>query len=158
MGTCYTIGRVHRARRVPTTMSSASSSRPRTRNTWQKQAIDEILATNADFLSAQQIHQHVAESGRSVSLATVYRVLQSQVEDGAVDILALEDGQTLFRKCAISGHHHHLLCRNCRATEEIEAPKIEQWADHVGDEFGFTQIGHTLEIYGLCPQCSQNAS
>lgn len=139
-------------------MSSASSSRPRTRNTWQKQAIDEILATNADFLSAQQIHQHVAESGRSVSLATVYRVLQSQVEDGAVDILALEDGQTLFRKCAISGHHHHLVCRNCRATEEIEAPKIEQWADHVGDEFGFTQIDHTLEIYGLCPQCSQNAS
>lgn len=139
-------------------MSSASSSRPRTRNTWQKQAIDEILATNADFLSAQQIHHHVAESGRSVSLATVYRVLQSQVEDGAVDILALEDGQTLFRKCAISGHHHHLVCRNCRATEEIEAPKIEQWADHVGDEFGFTRIDHTLEIYGLCPQCSQNAS
>lgn len=139
-------------------MSQASSSRPRTRNTWQKQAIDEILATNTDFLSAQQIHQSVAESGRSVSLATVYRVLQSQVEDGVIDILALDDGQTLFRKCATTGHHHHLVCRNCRATEEIAAPKIEQWADHVGTEFGYTAIDHTLEIHGLCPQCAQKVS
>lgn len=139
-------------------MSSASSSRPRTRNTWQKQAIDEILDTHTDFQSAQQIHQSVANAGRSVSLATVYRVLQSQVEDGLVDILALDDGQTLFRKCQITGHHHHLVCRNCRATEEIEAPKIEQWADHVGDDFGYTDIDHTIEIHGLCPQCSQNAS
>lgn len=139
-------------------MSQASSSRPRTRNTRQKQAIDEILATNTDFLSAQQIHQSVAESGRSVSLATVYRVLQSQVEDGVIDILALDDGQTLFRKCATTGHHHHLVCRNCRATEEIAAPKIEQWADHVGTEFGYTAIDHTLEIHGLCPQCAQKVS
>lgn len=139
-------------------MSSASSSRPRTRNTWQKQAIDEILDASPDFLSAQQVHQSVAETGRSVSLATVYRVLQAQVEDGVVDILALDDGQTLFRKCALTGHHHHLVCRNCRATEEIEAPKVEQWADHIGEEYGYTDINHTLEIYGLCPECAHSAS
>lgn len=139
-------------------MSSASSSRPRTRNTWQKQAIDVILDHSPDFLSAQQVHQSVADTGRSVSLATVYRVLQYQVEDGVVDILALDDGQTLFRKCESTGHHHHLVCRNCRATEEIEAPKIEQWADNVGADFGYTDIDHTLEIYGLCPRCAQNAS
>ena len=132
-------------------MSSASSSRPRTRNTWQKQAIDEMLATSADFLSAQQIHQSVAESGRSVSLATVYRVLQTQVEDGELDILALDDGQTLFRKCASTGHHHHLVCRNCRATVEIAAPKLEQWADKVGSDYGYTDIDHTFEITGCVP-------
>jgi Fur family ferric uptake transcriptional regulator len=139
-------------------MSSASSSRPRTRQTWQKQAIDEILDASSDFLSAQQVHEAVAETGRSVSLATVYRVLQAQVEDGVVDILALDDGQTLFRKCASTGHHHHLVCRNCRATEEIAAPKVEQWADHVGADFGYTDIDHTLEIYGLCPRCAHKAS
>ena len=138
-----------------TSMSSASSPRPRTRNTWQKQAIDAILDQSTDFLSAQQVHQSVAKSGRTVSLATVYRVLQAQVEDGVVDILALDDGQTLFRKCVSTGHHHHLVCRNCRATQEIEAPKIEQWANHVGAEFGYTDVNHTLEIYGLCPQCAQ---
>ena len=138
-------------------MSSTSSPRPRTRNTWQKRAIDEILDRSPDFLSAQQVHQSVAESGRTVSLATVYRVLQAQVEDGAVDILALDDGQTLFRKCETTGHHHHLVCRNCRSTEEIEAPKVEHWADHVGADFGYTEINHTLEIYGLCPQCSNPA-
>lgn len=139
-------------------MSSASSSRSRTRNTWQKQAIDEVLDQSRDFLSAQQVHQSVAEAGRSVSLATVYRVLQSQVEDGVVDILALDDGQTLFRKCKTTGHHHHLVCRICRATIEIEAPKIEQWADNVGADYGFTDINHTLEIYGLCPRCTHSAS
>lgn len=137
-------------------MSQSASHQPRPRNTWQKRAIDEVLDSSPDFLSAQQVHHSVAESGRTVSLATVYRVLQSQVEDGVVDILALDDGQTLFRKCESTGHHHHLVCRNCRATEEIAAPKIEQWADHVGQDFGYTQIDHTLEIYGICPQCAES--
>src|SRR5699024_2705832 len=136
-------------------MSRGSSSRPRTHNTRQKQAIGEILDRSADCKSAQQVNQSVADTDSSGSLATGYRMLQAQVDAGLVDILALNDGQTLFRKCAATGHHHHLVCRNCRATVEIDAPMIEHWADNVGEDFGYTDINHTLEIYGLCPQCTQ---
>src|SRR5690625_7816178 len=125
-------------------MSSASSSRSRTRNTWQKQAIDEVLDQSPDFLSAQQIHQSVADAGRTVSLATVYRVLQSQVEDGVVDILALDDGQKLFRKCETTGHHHQLVCRFCRATDGFEYPIIEQSADNGVTYYVFLNVRHSI--------------
>lgn len=131
---------------------------PRTRNTRQKQAIMDLLGTTEDFLSAQQVHEKLSEGEVKVSLATVYRVLQAQVDDGVVDILTQEDGEALFRQCTSTGHHHHLVCRSCRATVEIEAPKIERWADHIAEEHGFTDLGHTLEIFGLCPECAQKLS
>ena len=31
---------------------------------------------------------------------------------------------------------------------------MEQWAEKVAAEAGFTDVGHTVELFGLCPQCA----
>ncbi len=94
------------------------------------------------------------ERGESVSLATVYRILQSMSDDQLVDVLRSGDGEAVYRRCAIEHHHHHLLCRNCGKAVEIEAPAFEQWALGIADEHGFTQVAHTVEIFGWCRECS----
>jgi Fur family ferric uptake transcriptional regulator len=30
---------------------------------------------------------------------------------------------------------------------------VERWADRVAGEHGFTDVSHTLEIFGTCPDC-----
>jgi Fur family ferric uptake transcriptional regulator len=30
---------------------------------------------------------------------------------------------------------------------------VERWADGVAGEHGFTDVSHTLEIFGTCPDC-----
>ena len=32
---------------------------------------------------------------------------------------------------------------------------MEQWAEKVAAEAGFTDVWHTVELFGLCPQCAQ---
>ena len=100
------------------------------------------------------MHAQLRASGETVGLATVYRTLQNLAGDGTVDVLRTDDGEAIYRSCATSKHHHHLVCRNCGHTVEVEGPTVEQWADSVAAHHGFTEATHQIEIFGLCAQCS----
>lgn len=128
-------------------------SGPSRRPTRQRQAVAHALAAGDDFRSAQELHTQLAQSGVSVGLATVYRTLQAMAASGEVDVLRAEDGESVYRACS-TGHHHHLVCRVCGRTVEIDAPTVEQWAAAVSAEHGFTDIRHTVEITGTCSRCS----
>jgi Fur family ferric uptake transcriptional regulator len=78
-------------------------------------------------------------------------------DDGQLDVMRNGEGEAVYRRCAVEHHHHHLLCRNCGKTVEIEAPAVEQWAARMAWVHGFTQVAHTVEMYGLCPECSAAA-
>lgn len=125
------------------------------RNTRQRRSVADALETLAEFHSAQDLHRIITERGGKVSLATVYRILQSLEETGEVDTVQGDDGQTLYRKCPADEHHHHLLCRRCGAAEDIEADVVEQWAEGIGASLGYSEIVHTIELTGLCADCTR---
>jgi Fur family ferric uptake transcriptional regulator len=115
----------------------------------QREAVAAFLEGENTFRSAQSIHGELREQGSSIGLATVYRALQGLVEDSQVDALRTDDGEVVYRRCS-RGHHHHLVCRECGRTVEVEGPAVERWATRVADEHGFRDVSHTLEIFGTC--------
>ena len=123
-----------------------------TRPPRQRRAVAAALQTIDDFRSAQEIHDLLRRNGENVGLSTVYRTLQALAEGGEVDVLRTEDGEAVYRRCS-SSHHHHLVCRGCGRTVEVEGPAVEKWADAMAAEHGFADVSHTLEIFGLCPTC-----
>lgn len=123
------------------------------RNTWQRAAVRDFLVANEDFKTAQEVHAELRNVGDKVGLATVYRALQAMVEAGELDMVRTPDGEAAYRACT-PGHHHHVVCRNCAYTVEIEAEAVEQWANTVATKYGFTDAGHEIEIFGLCAACS----
>jgi Fur family ferric uptake transcriptional regulator len=122
------------------------------RPTKQRAAIEALLVDIVDFMSAQDLHARLRAQGEGVGLATVYRTLQAMADDGDVDMMRSHDGEAVYRRCS-SGHHHHLVCRACGRTVEVEGPAVETWTDKISAENGFTDIQHTLEIFGLCAAC-----
>lgn len=122
------------------------------RNTRQRAAVMSALAEADVFKSSQEIHDDLRQRGESVGLATVYRTLQALADSGDVDVI-VRDGETAYRQCSPS-HHHHLVCRMCQSTVELEAPDVERWAARVAAEHGFTEVSHTVEVYGVCPTCA----
>jgi len=122
------------------------------RPTRQRQIVADALAELDTFSSAQEIHAMLSQRGESVGLATVYRTLQLFTESGELDALRGDDGETRYRQCS-GGHHHHLVCRVCGRTVEVEGPAVERWADRVASEHGFSDVSHTLEIFGRCGAC-----
>ncbi len=129
-----------------------AADRPAVRPTRQRRAVAAALETFDDFRSAQELHDLINRQGESVGLATVYRTLSALAETGEVDMLRNEDGEAIWRSCSDT-HHHHLVCRTCGATIEVEGPAVEHWAKAIAAEHGYGEISHTLEIFGTCPDC-----
>lgn len=132
--------------------SSAPESAPRQRSTRQRRALVAELASSEGFRSAQEIHAALREAGEKVGLATVYRALQSLVESGEVDQVQTDAGEAAYRLCS-STHHHHLVCRRCGRTVEIEGPAVEKWASRVAEDHGYDDVSHSVELFGICPAC-----
>jgi len=130
---------------------------PRRRPTRQRVAVAALLRDAEAFASAQELHARLRAGGQTVGLATVYRTLQAMAADGEVDMLRTDDGEAVYRQCS-TGHHHHLVCRSCGRTVEVEGPAVENWADRVSAEHGFTEVRHTLEIIGTCADCGPSSS
>ena len=120
------------------------------RATKQRRAVEQVLRETDDFISAQALHARLREQGDTVGLATVYRTLNAMAEDERVDMLRVDDGEARYRLCASDDHHHHLVCRECGRTVEIEGPAVESWADTVAAQHGFRDVSHTLEVFGTC--------
>jgi Fur family ferric uptake transcriptional regulator len=124
------------------------------RNTSQRAEIADLLGGTGEFVSAQELHASLRAGGSTVGLATVYRALQEMSTTGVVDAVRNENGEVLYRRCAVPSHHHHLVCRSCGRTEEISAPGVEQWARAVAEEFGYSEVDHNVELFGRCASCT----
>lgn len=125
------------------------------RNTWQREAVREALDHTDGFVSAQGLHTKLHATGSPIGLATVYRALADLAAEGDADSLQSPEGESLYRACSTNDHHHHLICRNCGLTVEIEADAVETWAKNVAAQNGFTQAAHVVDVFGLCAACTQ---
>ncbi len=124
------------------------------RRTRQRAAVASALAAVPDFRTAQQLHELLADRGEPVALATVYRHLQAMADSGEIDALRTPEGQYAYRRCGRPDHHHHhLVCRNCGHTVEIEFDALEPLLVALAAEHGFTAVAHELELFGLCERC-----
>lgn len=124
------------------------------RNTAQRAAILSVLAGTEEFVSAQDLHGALRATGSTIGLATVYRALQEMAAGGDLDTVRNATGEVLYRQCEQPAHHHHLVCRRCGRTQEVEAPQVERWARSVAAQYGYTDIDHEVELFGLCAECS----
>ena len=130
-----------------------TGTEPARRTTRQRSAVLAVLDDLEQFRSAQEIHAELLRRGDSVGLSTVYRSLSTLATDGDIDTLLRDDGETLYRRCRGASHHHHLVCRDCGATVEVDGPTVERWAERVATEHGYDDVSHTLEIFGRCAAC-----
>lgn len=133
---------------MTTTESATGGEARRTR---QRDAVRAYLTATSDFATAQQIHDRLLQLGQVVSLPTVYRTLAAMADSGEVDQLTV-DGATVYRRCS-RDHHHHLVCRRCGRTIEINGPPVESWARDIARRYGFDQVRHITELSGICPAC-----
>ncbi|ABK72894.1 Fur family transcriptional regulator [Mycolicibacterium smegmatis] len=122
------------------------------RSTRQRAAIADLLNETEGFRSAQELHDELRRRGEGIGLTTVYRTLQAMATAGVVDTLRTDTGESVYRRCS-EHHHHHLVCRSCGSTVEVSGGDVETWAAQVARDHGFSDVSHTIEIFGVCGDC-----
>ena len=135
-------------------MAPMAVSTPQERSTRQKRALATLLASSDGFRSAQDLYQELRARGERIGRTTVYNQLRDMAQSGQLDVLTGDDGETRYRRCT-EDHHHHLLCRDCGRTIEVEGIEVERWALEVAASHGFSEVSHTVEIFGTCDTCAR---
>ena len=128
---------------------------PTRRNTPQRKAVRASLDAQPGFVSAQELHARLREGSVRIGLATVYRALADLAASGEADTMQSAEGESLYRACTPGRHHHHLICRSCGLTVEVDAAPVESWAAQVGAAHGFTRTEHVVDVFGLCADSSR---
>ncbi|ABO51150.1 ferric uptake regulator, Fur family [Desulforamulus reducens MI-1] len=118
----------------------------------QRQAIlKAFLDTENKHPSAEEIHLEVIQSFPGVSLDTVYRNLNMLKQLGILRELNLGERRVRYEMGSDS-HHHHLICTQCGAAEEIHYCPLQFLELDKKNKFKIQS--HHFEIFGLCEKCS----
>ncbi len=104
--------------------------------------------------SAEDVYRTLIAEDVDIGLATVYRVL-TQFEQAGILTRSQFDGTRAVFELNDGDHHDHLICTSCGKVVEFYETSIEKLQYDVAREHGFTLESHTMMLYGICPQCTQ---
>ncbi len=122
----------------------------------QREATVRVLLENEeDHLSAEDVFLLVREKSPDIGLATVYRTLELLNELNVVDKIQFGDGVSRYdlRQEGATHFHHHLVCLECGAVDEIQEDLLEDVESIVEDKWNFIIKDHRLTFHGICYRC-----
>lgn len=122
------------------------------KNTKQRNAIMEIIKESAEPVSAEEIFARLRDEYPSLALSTVYRNLERFAADALIHKDVFNDG--IVRYSFSDEHHgHYLVCTECSNKIKIDECPLTCLEQGLARDTGYEIEGHTLTIYGKCPDC-----
>ena len=118
----------------------------------QRRLILDAIHNAKAHLTAEDIISCVQARMPEVHKSTVYRTLELLERTGCVYQSALE-GHAIYHH-ADEGHHHHLVCSECRKVVECEEYLFEPVERSLAQKHGFSAALRHLVVSGLCGECS----
>lgn len=105
-------------------------------------------------VSAQDVAAALKKRAVAANVTTVYRELEFLREQGILVPVSFADGVQRYESAAL-GHHHHLICVECKKVEDVVVPHEQVHAAEktIEKERGFSVLRHALEFYGRCVKC-----
>ncbi len=117
----------------------------------QRVAVYEILLGSHNHPTVEEIYEEVKKRYPFVSLATVYRTVETLEQMGLAKKVCYWGSSARYD--ANTDEHHHLICVRCGAIKDIY---MEENLSIPSEMEGFRTEGYSVNIYGLCPECRTN--
>ncbi|CAM3963722.1 ferric iron uptake transcriptional regulator [Lederbergia lenta] len=116
-----------------------------------------LLEHEEDHLSAEDVYLLVKEKSPEIGLATVYRTLELLTELKVVDKINFGDGVSRYdlRQEGAAHFHHHLVCIECGAVDEIKDDLLGDVEKIVERDWNFKIKDHRLTFHGICWRCHE---
>jgi Fur family ferric uptake transcriptional regulator len=137
---------------APTTVKDRLAAQGH-RLTLQRMIVASALARTRHTVSAQELYDSLRIEHPLLGRATVFRTLDFLVENGLAQRFEAEGHVHVYTSCA-DNHHHHLVCRICGSTTEIDDTAVNQLIDAVRGGYGFALDHAALDFYGTCEACA----
>ncbi len=119
----------------------------------QRLAIFNVLDSNTDHPTAEEIYEQVKSQIGNVSLKTVYQTLNELESLNQIQIIDVGTGTSRYDP-NVNQSHHHLVCQNCSKVKDIELDISGEMLKAFGQNSGEFKIDRVeVVIRGLCEVC-----
>lgn len=134
------------------------------RLTQPREVIIDVLHANEGHLSASDIYIQAHENNPTIGLTTVYRTLDMLTQMGIVQKFDFGDGKARFELANNpdgKGHHHHLVCLECKRiidySDMVEEEKdfLKKIERQLEEKYNFSILDHFIRFHGVCNECQR---
>ena len=122
------------------------------KNTKQKAMIYNAVMQHRCHPTADYIYHLLKPENPNLSLATVYRNLNTFAGDGRIVKISMPNGSDRFD--GTLRPHFHMVCEQCGEVTDIDLSLLEHMAEEVYTQSGFSVSYYNLVIYGVCERCT----
>ncbi|NPA58369.1 MAG: transcriptional repressor [Aquificae bacterium] len=123
------------------------------RKTKQREAILKVLEQAEYPINAEQIFMELKNKGIDISLSTVYRNLEMLTKEGlVVKSYMMNEDKARF---ALPDKKNYLVCEKCGKIVIIDNCPFDKFKEELIEVHGFDITGHSIEVYGICPECQK---
>ena len=124
------------------------------RMTSQREIILKELQESCQHLTADELYERVKKFMPRISLATVYRNLETLSEAGIIGKLEISGRQKRFDSDVHP--HDHIYCLECHRVDNIEFDRNLVNPAAVASNKGYRITGYRVEFKGICSSCREN--
>ena len=121
------------------------------------EVLDAVLAWD-DHFDADNLFIYLKSKGSKVSRATVYKTLNLLHECGLVSRYRFSLGHAQYEKTTGRPSHDHMVCTKCGKIIEFENSEVERVQSDSAAQYGFTPQYHSLQIFGICAECTASGN
>lgn len=121
------------------------------RLTPQRQMILEAVRRADDHVTPDEVYASVHRRNPAISRATIYRTLDFLCEVRLIH--ALSWGGQMYYEIVGEEPHHHLICHECGAIDQIDHMLLEELFQAVEKKHRFNIDMDHVTLFGLCRQC-----
>ena len=123
------------------------------RMTPQRAVILRILEQANVHLTPADIFQQASRSLPGLTEPTVYRTLNFLASQGLALVAHTGSGQFVYE--AAGRNHHHLICRACGVSLEVDHAALQPLYRQLEAQTGFQIDSIHITFFGYCPACQK---
>ena len=122
------------------------------RFTEQRAAVYRFLCGTSAHPTADEVFTAVRVEISDISLATVYKALETLVTCGLATKLTYGDGSARYD--ARTDEHFHARCLACGAVRDVQSSSVGGPLPDIRPSDGFRVEGYRVEVVGYCGGCA----
>ncbi|MEO7663920.1 MAG: Fur family transcriptional regulator [Candidatus Limnocylindrales bacterium] len=124
------------------------------RVTGPRRAVADLVGSRTGYFTAADLAGEAAARGLGIGRATIFRTLDALDAVGAIERIDLPSGDHAYIACEPASHHHHVVCKRCGRATDVDDAGLAAVVKRIAADTGYRIDGHRLELFGLCPTCS----
>ena len=117
-------------------------------------ALLQTLEQTSTPLSIQDILIDLTRQSLKPNKTTIYREIEFFINQKLITEVDFGEGKKMYE--GSTDHQHHIICVNCKKVKDVHMEKdLDKLIEQVTKAARYKSVGHSLEFFGLCPDCQK---